>query len=149
MIRINVHTIGNITSKISMYFKYSVIMLNSLVHTMIGQERVKGNGGAVTNANNDKELSELIESLKQRDSLLVKLIKEKPELIINYFLAWSEDELGIFLWKLWEVSNDENRKLIEGAIETMIKEVSEVKIRNAAKIAKELIENEKRALNIA
>mgnify|MGYP001770794981 CR=1 FL=1 len=151
MIRINAHTINDITSKIFVYFKYLATILNSLIHTMTEQERDKGSGSATTNVNsdNDRELSGLIESLRQRDPLLARLVRERPEFIINYFLAWSEDEFAVFLWKLWEVSSDENRKLIENAIETMIKEVDVAKIRNAAKIAKKLIENEKRELNIA
>ncbi|WP_148678320.1 hypothetical protein [Vulcanisaeta distributa] len=90
----------------------------------------------------------LIEELRRRNPLLVEVLVKYP----NYFLEWDEEALGLFIWRVWESLigvNDVDRKRLEENIDAVINmKDAPRKLKNAAKIAKKLIEREKKILNI-
>ena len=71
---------------------------------------------------------------------------------LSYYLEWSEDALGLFIWRAWESCvNEKRREELEKAVE----ELSKMRLLGrfmkfvyAARIAKKLIEKEKEMLNI-
>ena len=90
----------------------------------------------------------LIEELRRRNPLLAEVLAKYP----NYFLEWDEEALGLFIWRVWESLigvNDADRRRLEENIDAVINmRDAPKKLRNAAKIAKRLIEREKKMLNI-
>ena len=90
----------------------------------------------------------VFEELRRRNPLLAIVLERMPD----YFLRWREDELGIFIWRVWQSLvgvDDEGRRRVEEVVERAINDKStHRKLRRAAKIAKELIERDKEMLNI-
>ena len=143
--------INNITGKIPKYlFKHFDIMseqftiiLNNVIHAVAKQEREKvgiGNDGKNNNATSPEEL------LKRNPIFTDLLVGD-----LNYYLKWDEKALGLFIWQAWDSANEEGKKRLEGAIE----ELSRMKLPRrfmkfvyAARMAKKLIEKEKKMLNI-
>ena len=89
----------------------------------------------------------------ERNPYLAVLLARHP----TYFLEWNEEELGLFMWRLWVywVYVDDNmRKQVEQAIEELSRARFPWRMRRcrklvyAARMAKKLIEREKRLLNI-
>ena len=93
-------------------------------------------------------MSTAFEELRRRNPLLADFLVKHP----TYFLEWSEEALGLFIWREWESLvgvNDADRRRLEENIDAVINmRDAPRKLRNAAKIAKKLIEREKKMLNI-
>ena len=68
----------------------------------------------------------------------------------DYYSLWDEEALGLFLWRYWQsLINDSDRRRFEEDLDKIINSEElrkKKKIRNAAKIAKKLIDDEKKAL---
>ena len=78
------------------------------------------------------------------------ILSEIIERHYDYYSMWDEKALGLFLWRYWQsLINDSDRRRFEEDLDKIINDEElkkKKKIRNAAKIAKKLIEDEKRAL---
>lgn len=131
-------------SKIFKYFEWLIITSNNTIHTVAEQEH--GKVGVDNDGKDDN--TALIEELRRRNPLLVEVLVKYP----NYFLEWDEEALGLFIWRVWESLigvNDVDRKRLEENIDVVINmKDAPRKLKNAAKIAKKLIEREKKILNI-
>ena len=152
---VDVHIFTNVTSEIPeylkfnisesfKYFKWTIITLSNTAHAMAEQ----GHGGeGIGNDGRDNNAA-VIEELRRRNPLLAEVLIKYP----NYFLEWPEEALGLFIWRVWESLigvNDVDRRRLEENIHMVINmRDAPKKLRNAAKIAKKLIEKEKKMLNI-
>ena len=143
--------INNITGKIPKYlfkhfdimFEQFTIISNNVIHTVAEQERRKVDVNGDGKDGNTVSPEELLRSNPLFTDILVG--------DLDYYLEWDEKALGLFIYQAWKSGNEEGKKRLEGAIE----ELSRMKLPRrfmkfvyAARMAKKLIEREKKILNI-